>query len=460
MWFGKSPDTASLNTMLEAALRGAPATGPQAAFMQQLAARLRGLERERDEAREQAQLDARTLAYMRGRFDLVTAGTSDGLWDMSVVAGDPINPANEFWWSPQLRQLLGFEGEHDFPNVLDSWASRLHPDDRQATLEAFAAHLGDRSGRTPYDVDNRLQLKSGEYRWFRATGTTLRDADGVPLRVAGSLTDITERREREAFLDITLTRFELGSAMLNDGLWDMSVIAGDPINPANEFWWSPQFRRLLGFEGEHDFPNVLDSWASRLHPEDKQRSLEAFAAHLNDRSGRTPFDMAYRLQLKDGRYRWFNARGLTRRAADGTPLRAVGALTDIHASRQLSEVAQALSGAARDIVGGNEDLSRRTEQQAAALEETASAMEEMTSIVRKNADSALQANQLASGAADVARRGGEVVQDVVATMAGIDGASRKIAEIIGVIDGIAFQTNILALNAAVEAARAGEQGRG
>jgi methyl-accepting chemotaxis protein len=141
------------------------------------------------------------------------------------------------------------------------------------------------------------------------------------------------------------------------------------------------------------------------------------------------------------------------------------ALKDMNASlsnlvRDVRTGSIEIAGAASEIATGNLELSSRTEQQAGSLEETASSMEEMTSTVRQNAENALQANQLAASASDVARRGGEVVARVVETMGDIDVASRKIVEIIAVIDGIAFQTNILALNAAVEAARAGEQGRG
>ncbi|EIJ46668.1 hypothetical protein GWL_09080 [Herbaspirillum sp. GW103] len=135
-----------------------------------------------------------------------------------------------------------------------------------------------------------------------------------------------------------------------------------------------------------------------------------------------------------------------------------GSLTDIVG--ELRHGAETIATASSEIAGGNLDLSARTEQQAGSLEETAAAMEELTSTVRQNADNARAANELAAEASAVASRSGAVVQQVVATMAGISLASRRIVDIIGVIDGIAFQTNILALNAAVEAARAGEQGRG
>ncbi|MEO5794371.1 MAG: methyl-accepting chemotaxis protein [Rhodoferax sp.] len=140
-------------------------------------------------------------------------------------------------------------------------------------------------------------------------------------------------------------------------------------------------------------------------------------------------------------------------------------LQDMQANlvRVVSSVRQgsdSVSTASAEIAEGNHDLSSRTENQAAALQETAASMQELSSTVQQNADNARQANQLALRASTVAVKGGEVVGQVVQTMKGINDSSQKIADIIGVIDGIAFQTNILALNAAVEAARAGEQGRG
>ncbi|MES2151487.1 MAG: methyl-accepting chemotaxis protein [Pseudomonadota bacterium] len=143
----------------------------------------------------------------------------------------------------------------------------------------------------------------------------------------------------------------------------------------------------------------------------------------------------------------------------------LAALRDMNTSLQeivgkVRSGTELIATASREIAGGNLDLSARTEQQASSLEETASSMEELTSTVKQNSDNARQANVLAASASEVAVRGGSVVQDVVQTMVSINASSKRIVDIIGVIDGIAFQTNILALNAAVEAARAGEQGRG
>ncbi|MBC3868653.1 methyl-accepting chemotaxis protein [Undibacterium oligocarboniphilum] len=131
-----------------------------------------------------------------------------------------------------------------------------------------------------------------------------------------------------------------------------------------------------------------------------------------------------------------------------------------HLIGEVKTSTDAISGASKEIASGNMDLSSRTESQASSLEETASSMEELTSTVQHNADNTRQANQLAASATDVAVKGGAVVSEVISTMTLINASSQKIVDIISVIDGIAFQTNILALNAAVEAARAGEQGRG
>ncbi len=116
-------------------------------------------------------------------------------WNMDVMDGNPADPNNKFTWSPEFRHMLGFANEAEFPNVLSSWSSRLHPDDAERVLALFVAHIADRTGKTPYNPEYRLRLKSGEYRYFRAMGSTVRDSAGRPLRVAGAIEDITEQKQ-------------------------------------------------------------------------------------------------------------------------------------------------------------------------------------------------------------------------------------------------------------------------
>jgi len=195
---------------------------------------------------------------------------------------------------------------------------------------------------------------------------------------------------------------------------------------------------------QYDFRAMVDSLNQLMATADG--NLDALSTMLQAIAAG---DLTVRMQ---GEFNGVFAR--MRDDANGTAEQLAGIVGHIHSA------AVSINAAASEIATGNDDLSRRTEQQAASLEETAASMEELTSTVKQNAEHARQANQFAAGAAAVAAQGGDVVGQVVTTMSGIEASSKKIADIISVIDGIAFQTNILALNAAVEAARAGEQGRG
>jgi methyl-accepting chemotaxis protein len=192
--------------------------------------------------------------------------------------------------------------------------------------------------------------------------------------------------------------------------------------------------------------------------------LTFVAGHLTTRAIRRPLDEAvlFAGQIADGNLDASMALAHGDRTETGRLKQALqrmrGNLHDV--VHQVRAGTDAIATASREIASGNLDLSHRTEQQAGALEETASSIEELSAAVRQNADSARQANALSASASDVARKGGAAVSEVVATMGAIHDSSRRIVDITGTIEAIAFQTNILALNAAVEAARAGEQGRG
>ena len=362
-----------------------------------------------------------SMEYDLMKYRLTSDALGIALWDMDVVGGDPVNPSNTFTWSREFRYMLGFSDERDFPNLLSSWSDRIHPDDKERTINAFADHLNDHTGRTPYDLVNRLMLKSGEYRIFHAFGTTMRDRSGLPLRVAGALEDITEKTQMQETLETNDLRFNLLLKSINIALWDMVVDPNDPVGGNNDFWWSDEFRHMLGFTGVHDFPNVLRSWSDRLHPDDKAKTLNAFAAHLNDYTGRTPYNINYRLQHKDGHYILMRADGSTLRTPAGVPIRVVGSVEDI--SHEL-----------------------RTDDLKKFIDEFTEEIDEITKSIAKI--------QAVSQSLKLAQE-----QNLHTSMESQKNASET-QSIINTIQNIAFQTNILALNASVEAARAGQHGKG
>lgn len=231
--------------------------------------------------------------------------------------------------------------------------------------------------------------------------------------------EIEQLRAANAF---TEERYQLMIQASDIGLWDTEVEAGDPVNPNNAFWWSDEFRHMLGFTDERDFPNRLDSWASRLHPEDSDRTLTAFANHLNDHSGRTPYDLEYRLALKNGTYRWFRASGATKRDSRGVPLRVAGTLHDIDRTKELvdnaSDTAERLRGTSSSLASVSDDMATASQRAVAAVNASAERMKKL------------------------------------------DQSSTKIGEVVELITKIAQQTNLLALNATIEAARAGDAGKG
>ena len=156
------------------------------------------------------ELNAANLAnkYQLVVLGLLVEASGIGLWDMEVVKGDPVNPNNPFTWSDEFRKILGYSSETDFPDILSSWSDKLHPDDKKRTLDAFARHLLDRSGKTPYDVEYQLLRKNGEYGHFKAYGATVRDEEGYALRVAGALLDITEKKLADKALEQYRTQLE------------------------------------------------------------------------------------------------------------------------------------------------------------------------------------------------------------------------------------------------------------
>jgi methyl-accepting chemotaxis protein len=398
--------------------------------------------------------------------------------------------ANENFLQTMGYRLDEIQGRHH----------RMFADPAYAESDEYRAFWA-KLARGEFDAGQYRRLaRGGREVWIQASYNPVFDSMGRARKVVKFATDITAQKMQAADFAGQLAAINKSQAVIEFDL------AGRILS-ANE-----NFLATMGYTLEE----VRDRHHSMFAEEAYRRSAEyrEFWAKL----GRGEYDAGvYRRQGKDGREVWIQASYNPIYDMNGRPFKVVKYATDITAqvrdtqalqravaqtrevvgaaregdltrridtAGQTGSIAELCAGinalvetmagilgqikvaadtigmGAREIASGNSDLSQRTESQAASLEETASSMDEITSTVRHTAENARQANQCAISASAVAARGGDAVHGVIDTMSKINESSRKIADIIGVIDGIAFQTNILALNAAVEAARAGEQGRG
>lgn len=275
--------------------------------------------------RQVARLNAarESLEDSRERYALAAAGSDDGIWDWDLVT-------RTAYESARARELQGLPpGPETQP--LDELQGQLtyHPDDAALRADTMQAHL---EGKTPaYEVEYRVRHRDGVYRWIRVRALCIRAADGTPLRIAGSVSDVDARKRAEVALRESEERFALAVAGSDDGIWDWNFAT-------DTAYASPRGREILGAPAAADHQTIAEWFAlmeRQLHPDDVARRRAALDEHL---AGRTPaYAGEYRVRGADGGYRWIRARGVCIRGADGKPLRMAGSVSDIDAERRAKD---------------------------------------------------------------------------------------------------------------------------
>ena len=253
-----------------------------------------------------------SLRASEERLESVIRGSNDGFWDGHVLPDQPWHsPMTPVWWSPRVREMLGYN-EQEFPDILDSWASRLHPDDREIVFDRLTDCL--EKGSSHYDVDYRLLTKQGDYCWFHARAEVLdRDAHGYALRMAGSLQCITERKQAEAHLRLSEERLRRALTESEVGIWDWDL-------QSDRLYWSPDVEVLFGLT-PGSFPGTYAAYIGLIYALDRGSVLMQIEHSLHDQA---TLNIRHRVVWTDHSIHWLAWTGRIHRNADGVATRVLG----------------------------------------------------------------------------------------------------------------------------------------
>jgi PAS domain S-box-containing protein len=275
------------------------------------------------------------LNAQKQRLEMASAAGNVALWDWDIVSG-------VLEWSSAVDPMLGF-GKEKFPRTIEAWGNVLHPDDAARVAEALNRH---QRGEASYEIDYRVRRADGSYIWWHVIGVAERDAAGKAVRMTGSCADITERKRAEAALITSEERFRTAAESLTDVVYDWDI--------KEKVDWYGDIDGIMGYPPE-GFPRTIKGWAATIHPEDKDRVMAALEGHVK---GVAPYVAEYRVERRDGEWRWWSARGTALRNDRGEPYKMIGSITDITDRKRAEEEIRQL----------NTGLEQRVRERTAELE--------------------------------------------------------------------------------------------